>query len=91
MSDIAIGVHGLRKHFGEVEALAGADFDVPQGTVFGLLGPNGAGKTTVIRVLSTILRPDTKVGVISLTNSYLGPARWTPFRDIQLRMFEKFS
>ncbi len=58
MSDIAIGVHGLRKHFGEVEALAGADFEVPQGTVFGLLGPNGAGKTTVIRVLSTILRPD---------------------------------
>jgi daunorubicin resistance ABC transporter ATP-binding subunit len=58
MSDIAIGVHGLRKHFGEVEALAGADFEVPEGTVFGLLGPNGAGKTTVIRVLSTILRPD---------------------------------
>jgi ABC-2 type transport system ATP-binding protein len=58
MSDIAIGVHGLRKHFGEVEALTGADFEVPQGTVFGLLGPNGAGKTTVIRVLSTILRPD---------------------------------
>jgi ABC-2 type transport system ATP-binding protein len=58
MSDIAIGVHGLRKHFGEVEALTGAEFEVPQGTVFGLLGPNGAGKTTVIRVLSTILRPD---------------------------------
>ena len=58
MTDIAIGVHGLRKHFGEIEALAGADFEVPQGTVFGLLGPNGAGKTTVIRVLSTILRPD---------------------------------
>jgi ABC-2 type transport system ATP-binding protein len=58
MSDIAIGVHGLRKRFGDVEALAGADFEVPQGTVFGLLGPNGAGKTTVVRVLSTILRPD---------------------------------
>ena len=58
MSDIAIGVHGLRKRFGEVEALAGADFEVPEGAVFGLLGPNGAGKTTVIRVLSTILRPD---------------------------------
>jgi ABC-2 type transport system ATP-binding protein len=41
-----------------VEALAGADFEVPEGPVFGLLGPNGAGKTTVIRVLSTILRPD---------------------------------
>jgi len=58
MSDIAIGVHGLRKHFGEVEALTGADFEVQEGTVFGLLGPNGAGKTTIVRVLSTILRPD---------------------------------
>jgi ABC-2 type transport system ATP-binding protein len=58
MSDIAIGVHGLRKHFGEVEALTGADFEVQEGTVFGLLGPNGAGKTTIVRVLSTILSPD---------------------------------
>ena len=58
MTDIAIGVNGVRKHFGEVEALAGVDFEVPLGTVFGLLGPNGAGKTTVIRILSTILRPD---------------------------------
>ena len=58
MSDIAIGVHGLRKRFGEVEALTGADFEVQEGTVFGLLGPNGAGKTTIVRVLSTILSPD---------------------------------
>ena len=58
MSDIAIGVHGVRKRFGEVEALAGVDFEVAHGSVFGLLGPNGAGKTTVIRVLSTILHPD---------------------------------
>ena len=58
MTDVAIGVHGLRKRFGDVEALAGVDFEVPPATVFGLLGPNGAGKTTVVRVLSTILRPD---------------------------------
>jgi ABC-2 type transport system ATP-binding protein len=58
MSDMAIGVHGVRKRFGEVEALAGVDFEVPPGSVFGLLGPNGAGKTTVVRVLSTILHPD---------------------------------
>src|SRR2546423_9096898 len=58
MTDTAILVQDLVKRFGDVEALAGVDFEVPHGTVFGLLGPNGAGKTTVIRVLSTILRPD---------------------------------
>src|SRR5215210_5779149 len=58
MSDMAIGVHGVRKRFGEVEALSGVDFEVAPGSVFGLLGPNGAGKTTVVRVLSTILHPD---------------------------------
>jgi ABC-2 type transport system ATP-binding protein len=43
---------------GNVRALDGASFAVPQGTVLGLLGPNGAGKTTAVRILSTILRPD---------------------------------
>jgi ABC-2 type transport system ATP-binding protein len=54
----AIEVVGLRKRFGDVDALAGVDFSVPKGTVLGLLGPNGAGKTTAVRVLTTTLRPD---------------------------------
>jgi ABC-2 type transport system ATP-binding protein len=54
----AIVVEGLRKSFGEVQALAGVDLEVEQGTVFGLLGPNGAGKTTTVRVLATVLAPD---------------------------------
>ena len=58
MSDSAIVVEGLRKRYGDVEALAGIDFAVPRGTVFGLLGPNGAGKTTAIRVLASVLLPD---------------------------------
>src|SRR5438094_7316524 len=58
MSNIAIRVEHLVKHFGEVVALTGIDFEVPAGTVFGLLGPNGAGKTTAIRILTTILHPD---------------------------------
>jgi daunorubicin resistance ABC transporter ATP-binding subunit len=54
----AISVRGLRKRYGDVAALDGVDFTVPQGTVFGLLGPNGAGKTTAVRVLATVLTPD---------------------------------
>jgi ABC-2 type transport system ATP-binding protein len=53
-----IDVQGLAKHFGDVLAVDGIDFVVPQGTILGLLGPNGAGKTTAIRVLTTILTPD---------------------------------
>ncbi len=55
---IAISARGLFKAYGEVQALAGVDLDVPMGTVLGLLGPNGAGKTTIVRILTTLLRPD---------------------------------
>jgi ABC-2 type transport system ATP-binding protein len=54
----AISVRGLFKSYGSVQALAGVDLDVARGTVLGLLGPNGAGKTTVVRVLTTLLKPD---------------------------------
>jgi len=54
----AISAQGLVKRYGAVTALDGVDISVPKGTVLGLLGPNGAGKTTVVRILSTLLRPD---------------------------------
>jgi ABC-2 type transport system ATP-binding protein len=46
-----ISVRGLRKSYGELEAVRGVDFEVGEGEVFGLLGPNGAGKTTTVEIL----------------------------------------
>jgi ABC-2 type transport system ATP-binding protein len=49
--ELAIEVRGLRKRYGDLEAVRGIDFSVRRGEVFGLLGPNGAGKTTTIEIL----------------------------------------
>ncbi|MCX6607533.1 MAG: ABC transporter ATP-binding protein [Acidobacteria bacterium] len=51
MMESCITVSGLRKSYGDFEAVRGIDFEVAQGEVFGLLGPNGAGKTTTIEIL----------------------------------------
>jgi ABC-2 type transport system ATP-binding protein len=62
---IAIEANNLVKHYGEVKALDGLSLKVEQGSVFGLLGPNGAGKTTTVRVLTTLLTPDSGSAVVS--------------------------
>jgi ABC-2 type transport system ATP-binding protein len=49
--DMAIRVNGLRRSFGDVEAVAGVDLEVDHGEIFAFLGPNGAGKTTTIEIL----------------------------------------
>ena len=64
MTNTAIEAEGLVKTFGKVRALDGIDMVAREGTVFGLLGPNGAGKTTAIRVLSTLIRPDSGRAVV---------------------------
>lgn len=53
----ALVAEDLVVRYGEVEAVRGASFSVDRGEVFGLLGPNGAGKTSVLRVLTTLIRP----------------------------------
>ena len=54
----AIHVQGLEKSYKTLRVLTGVDFDVARGSIFALLGSNGAGKTTVVKILSTLLRPD---------------------------------
>jgi ABC-2 type transport system ATP-binding protein len=70
-----IEVRGLTKSFGEVRAVRDVSFDVAPGECFALLGPNGAGKSTTIKMLITLLKPDTgeaKVNGFSLRKE---PAR----------------
>jgi ABC-2 type transport system ATP-binding protein len=54
----AIRAEGLCKRYGDRPALNGVDLDVVPGSVLGLVGPQGAGKTTMVRILTTLLRPD---------------------------------
>jgi ABC-2 type transport system ATP-binding protein len=54
----AIHVQGLEKSYTKLRVLRGVDFDVARGSIFALLGSNGAGKTTVVKILSTLLKPD---------------------------------
>jgi oleandomycin transport system ATP-binding protein len=61
----AVEAHGLTKRFGKTQALAGIDLTVPEGSVLGVLGPNGAGKTTAVRILATLLRPDSGTATVS--------------------------
>src|SRR5438128_10723860 len=49
---LAIRLRGVKKRYGEIEAVKGLDLDVPVGTCVGLLGPNGAGKSTTMRMLT---------------------------------------
>ena len=51
-------MQGIEKSYKDLHVLRGVDFEVAPGSIFALLGSNGAGKTTIVRILSTLLRPD---------------------------------
>jgi ABC-2 type transport system ATP-binding protein len=90
----AIVVHGLTKRYGELAAVDGIDFTVPEGQIFAFLGPNGAGKTTTVEILE---------GLRNRTNgdiSVLGFDPWTegaPLHRVigvipqEFRFFEKIT
>jgi sodium transport system ATP-binding protein len=54
----AVVVERLQKTLGKLEVLRGISFEAGKGEIFGLLGPNGAGKTTTLRIICTLLSPD---------------------------------
>nr|NNM91328.1 ATP-binding cassette domain-containing protein [Bacilli bacterium] len=57
MTNDAIAVEGVKKQYGQFEALRGIDLQIPYGEIFGFLGPNGAGKSTLIQILTTLALP----------------------------------
>src|SRR4051794_4276402 len=70
-AEAAISGRGLRKSFGEVEAVRGIDLDVAHGEIFAFLGPNGAGKTTTVEILEGFQAAD--AGEVSVLGA--DPAR----------------
>jgi ABC-2 type transport system ATP-binding protein len=71
----AIEVSGLRKAYGNLEAVRGVDFTIDEGEVFGLLGPNGAGKTTTIGVLTTRVQPTSGYAAVAGVDVLKDPVR----------------
>jgi ABC-2 type transport system ATP-binding protein len=76
----AITVRGLRKSYGDLEAVRGIDFEIHEGEVFGLLGPNGAGKTTTVEILEGYRKRD--AGEVTV----LGHDPERPGRDFRERI-----
>lgn len=76
MSDIVVKVRGLRKNYGELQAVAGVDLDINRGEIFSLLGPNGAGKTTTIEILEGFRNRDSgEVAVLGMDPA-VGDSSW---------------
>ena len=70
-----IETRGLRKAFGDHVVLDGIELGVAPGTIFALLGSNGAGKTTIVRILTTLLKPDGGTARVNGFDVLLQPAR----------------
>lgn len=75
-----IEIKGLTKKFKDVKAVDELSLNVNKGDIFGFLGPNGAGKSTTIRMLLTLIRPNT--GTIRLFNKSLNEERALILRDV---------
>ena len=68
-----IELKGLTKAFGEVKAVDGVSFTARDGEITGLLGPNGAGKTTTLRMLYTLMKPDSGQVVVDGIDAAVDP------------------
>src|ERR1700681_880694 len=94
MSELAIEVRGLRKSFGDKEAVAGIDLEIAAGSLAGLVGPNGAGKTTCLSIMTGLLRPDAGRVVINGLDVWPVPPAAKAVIGVvpaEARLFERLS
>ena len=74
--DPVVSVHGLRKRYGQFDAVAGIDLEIERGEIFAFLGPNGAGKTTTVEILEGFrTRTDGEVSVLGVDPAH-GDSAW---------------
>ena len=88
---VAIEVRGLRRVFDGREAVAGLDFEVRQGELFGLVGPDGAGKTTTLRMLAGVLRPSAGDAVVEGVSIARDPERVKPYLAYMSQRFGLYT
>jgi len=94
MGEPAIEVRGLRKSFGEKEAVAGINLEIAAGSLAGLVGPNGAGKTTSLSMMTGLLRPDTGQVLINGLDVWADPVAAKAVIGVvpaEARLFERLS
>jgi ABC-2 type transport system ATP-binding protein len=94
MGEPAIAVSGLRKSFGEKEAVAGIDLEIAAGSLAGLVGPNGAGKTTSLSMMTGLLRPDIGRIVVNGHDVWADPPAAKAVIGVvpaEARLFERLS
>ena len=70
---LLVELHDLEKSYGSVLALRKLTLAIPKGALFGLLGPNGSGKSTTLRILCTLLEPDSGTVVVAGENALTNP------------------
>ncbi|UCG38792.1 MAG: ABC transporter ATP-binding protein [bacterium] len=89
-----ISIRGLKKSYGDFEAVRGLDLEIPAGQVFGFLGPNGAGKTTTIKIMAGLLTPtrgSVLVGGIDVTREPLRAKAVTGFIPDTPFLFDRLT
>jgi ABC-2 type transport system ATP-binding protein len=86
----AVQALGLGRSFGTNRAVDRVDLTIPEGTIFGLLGPDGAGKSTLIRMLATVLAPDTGDAMIFGNSVTRAPDQVTPWIGYMSQNFSMY-